>query len=192
MFWERRRSTDHRDSGVVAVETAVVSMLLLTLLFGIVECSFLFKDYLSVSAATRAGARMGASQPRIASVSGSPDFAQLSANQVTNSITGLIPANLQAVWVYKASAATGLPDSGSFASCTVCVKFTWSAGKLTPSSSNWPASAENACPGDINRDSLGVYVKYTHSSPFGFFFKNATISQSTVMWVEPTTALICK
>jgi hypothetical protein len=192
MLWERRRSTDHRDSGVVAVETAVVSMLLLTLLFGIVECSFLFKDYLSVSAATRAGARMGASQPRIASVSGSPDFAQLSANQVTNSITGLIPANLQAVWVYKASATTGLPDSGSFASCTVCVKFIWIAGKLTPSSSNWPASAENACPGDPLRDSLGVYVKYTHSSPLGFFFKNATISQSTVMWVEPTTALICK
>jgi Flp pilus assembly protein TadG len=82
-------------------------MLLVILLFGIVESSFLFKDYLAVSAAARAGARMGASQPRIASVAGSPDFAQLAANQVTNSITGLIPANLQVVWVYKASATTG-------------------------------------------------------------------------------------
>jgi Flp pilus assembly protein TadG len=192
MPWERR-STGHRDSGAVAVETAFVAMLLVILLFGIVESSFLFKDYLAVSAATRAGARMGASQPRIASVAGSPDFAQLAANQVTNSITGLIPANLQAVWVYKAG-ATGLPDSGSFASCIVCVKFTWNSvtKSLAPSSSNWAAINQNACPGDPLRDSLGVYVKYQHSSPLGFFFKNAILSQSTVMWVEPTTAPICK
>ena len=45
MLSERRRSTDHRDSGVVAVETAIVSMFLVTLLFGIVESSFLFKDW---------------------------------------------------------------------------------------------------------------------------------------------------
>jgi Flp pilus assembly protein TadG len=195
MPWERRRSTVHRDSGVVAVETGIVSMLLVILLFGIVESSFLFKDYLAVSAATRAGARMGASQPRIASVAGSPDFAQLSANQVTNSITGLIPANLLEVWVYKASATTGLPDSDSFASCTVCVKFTWNAASksLTPKvGTTWPAPNQNACPGDPLRDSLGVYVKYQHSSPLGFFFKNAIVSQSTVMWVEPTTAAICK
>ena len=53
--WE---STLHRDSGAVAVETAVVSMFLIILMFGIVESSFLFKDWLSVSAAARAGARM--------------------------------------------------------------------------------------------------------------------------------------
>jgi Flp pilus assembly protein TadG len=198
MPWERWRSAGHRDSGAVAVETAFVSMLLVVLLFGIVDSSFLFKDYLAVSAASRAGARMGASQPRIASVSGSPDFAQLAANQVTNAITGLIPANLQQVWVYKASGTTGLPDSGSFASCTVCVKFTWSAGALIPSYSNWAASTQDACEGDVGplpaplRDSLGVYVQYKHSSPLGFFFKNAIVRQSTVMWIEPTTAPICK
>jgi hypothetical protein len=191
MPWERRRSTGHRDSGVVAVETGIVSMLLVILLFGVVDSSFLFKDWLAVSAAARAGARMGASQPRIVSVAGSPDFAQLSANQVTNAISGLIPANILAVWVYKAS-STGLPDSGSFASCNVCVKFTWTAGALTPSSSNWLGSSQNACPGDPLRDSLGVYVKYKHTSPLGLFFQNTTVSQSTVMWIEPTTALICK
>jgi TadE-like protein len=192
MPWDRRESTVHRDSGAVAVETALVSMLLIILLFGIVESSFLFKDWLSVSAAARAGARMGASQPRVASVAGSPDFAQLSANQVTNAMSNLIPANLQQVWVYKASSTTGLPDSGSFASCLVCVKFVWSAGALTRSYNNWPALNQNACPGDPLRDSLGVYVEYRHFSPLGVFFKNAIVSQSTVMWIEPTTALICK
>lgn len=187
---ERRRSTGHRDSGVVAVETALVSMLLIILLFGIVESSFLFKDYLAVSSATRAGARMGASQPRN---SGSPDFAQLSANQVTNATTGLIPADIKQVWVYKASGTTGLPDSGSFAiNCNVCVRFIWSAGALTPSYSNWAGGSQNACPGDPARYSLGVYVQYKHSSPLGFFFSNLLINQSTVMWIEPTTAAICK
>src|SRR5665647_2453433 len=115
---ERRQLTGSRDSGVVAVETAIVSMFLIVLLFGIVESAFLLKDWITVSAAARAGARMGASQPRM------PNFAADSAAQVTNAIAGLNPANIQEVWVYKATYATGMPDSGSFASCSVCVKYT--------------------------------------------------------------------
>ena len=189
---ERRKPTRHRDSGAVAVEAGVVSMLLVVLLFGVIETSYLFKNWLSVSAAARAGARMAASQPKVASLAGSPDFAQLSANQVTNAITGLVPANIEAVWVYKASPTTGLPDSGSFASCSVCVKFAWNAGtsSLTPligQSSSWAASTQNACSSNIpTRDTLGVYVRYKNSSPLGFFFKETRVNESTVMWLEPS------
>lgn len=185
----------HRDSGAVAVETAVVSMFLIILLFGIVETSFLFKDWLSVSAAARAGARMGASQPRVA------NFAQASADQVTNALSSLNPANLQAVWVYKTTGATGSPP----ATCnpnspnSYCVPFTWNGSQLTTSSlGNWPSTSQDACAGDVTtgtnlRDSLGVYVKYKHTSPLGFFFNNSIISQSTVMWIEPWTADVhCK
>lgn len=190
---DRREPTGNRDSGAVAVETALVSMLLIILLFGIIESSFLFKDWISVSAAARAGVRMGTSQPR------SPSFAQDSANQVTNAVSDLTAANIQEVWVYKASHVndvppTNFPDSGSFASCTVCVKFTWNAdtNSLTPSSDNWPYTSQNACAGDLARDSLGVYVKYKHTSPLGFFFNNATVNEATVMWIEPTSAAVCK
>jgi Flp pilus assembly protein TadG len=185
---KRWESMGHRDSGAVAVETAAVSLFLVILLFGIVESSFLFKDWLSVSAAARAGARMGASEPR------GPNFAQDSADQVTNALSDLNPANLQEVWVYRTTSATGLPDSGSFASCTTCVKFTWNSAtsSLTQSSGNWSSNSQNACAGDAARDSLGVYVKYRHTSPLAFFFNNATISESTVMWIEPTSAAICK
>ena len=186
---KRWDSMGHRDSGAVAVETAVVSMFLIILLFGIVETSFLFKDWLSVSAATRAGARMGASQPRVT------NFAQAAADQVTNSLSDLNPANLQAVWVYKTTstgALAGLPDSGSFVSCTACVKFTWKAASssltsASPGSDNWASTSQNACAGDPARDSLGVYVKYKHTSPLGFFFNNMVISESRVMWIEPMT-----
>ena len=189
----RREFTGHRDSGAVAVETAVVSMLLIILLFGIVETSFLFKDWLSVSAAARAGARMGASQPRIA------NFAQASADQVANALSDLNPANLQFfVWVYKTTGATGSPPA-SCDSSSSCVPFTWSGTQLTTSSlGNWLSTSQDACAGDVTtapnlRDSLGVYVKYNHTSPLGFFFNNSIISQSTVMWIEPwTTDVHCK
>jgi Flp pilus assembly protein TadG len=184
--WTRR---GHRDSGAVAVETSVVSMLLILLLFGIIETSLLLKDWMTVSSAARAGARMGASQPRSAT------FAQDTANQVTNAITGLNPAKIQEVWVYRASGTTGFPDSGSFASCSVCVKFTWNAGTgaLAQSSNNWASTSQNACSGDSLRDSLGVYVKYQHTSPLGFFFTNMTVSESTVMWIEPIVGTaVCK
>jgi Flp pilus assembly protein TadG len=182
--WE---SMGRHDSGAVAVETAFVSMFLVILLFGICESSFLFKDWLSVSAAARAGARMGASQPRVS------NFAQASADQVTNALSGLTLANVQAVWVYKTTAATGQPPATCNSSSS-CVPFTPSGSQLTTaSSSNWLSTNQNACPGDAGRDSLGVYVKYTHTSPLGFFFNNSIISQSTVMWLEPwTTDVHCK
>jgi len=188
MRLKRGGATGHRDGGAVAVETALVSMLLVTVLFGIIDCSFLFKDWLTVSAAARAGARMGASEPR------AENFAQDSADQVTNAIAGLQKANIQEVWVYKATYATGLPDSGSFNSCTVCVKYTWPTGstELVESYNNWDPASQNACAADVNRNVLGVYVKYRHSSPLGFFFANATVRESTVMWIEPSFALICK
>ena len=188
--WE---STRHRDNGTVAVETAVVSMFLIILAFGIIESSFLFKDWLSVSAAARAGARMGASQPRVA------NFAQASADQVTNALSDLNPANLQAVWVYKTTAITGSPPA-SCNSSSSCVPFTWNGTQLTTSSlGNWLSTSQDACAGDVTtapnlRDSLGVYVKYNHTSQWGFFFKTTSIiSQSTVMWIEPWTADVhCK
>lgn len=189
MLSEGRRSTDHRDSGVVAVETAIVSMFLVTLLFGIVDSSMLFKDYITVSAAARAGARMGASQPR---VGGTPNFAQLSADQVTNAIAGLNPANLQAVWVYRSTSAVGLPPA-SCTSGTSCVPFTWNGTSLTTTGSgNWLNTSQNACAGDPLRDSLGVYVSYKHTAPTGLFFNNKILSETTVMWIEPTIAAICK
>ena len=188
--WE---STRHRDRGAVAVETAVVSMFLIILAFGIIESSFLFKDWLSVSAAARAGARMGASQPRVA------NFAQASADQVTNalsdtnSLSDLNPANLIAVWVYKTTAAGSRPVNCN--SSSSCVPFTWDGTQLkltTASAGNWLSTSQDACAGDSSRDSLGVYVSYTHISPLGFF-PNSTISQSTVMWIEPWTGDVhCK
>lgn len=176
------------------METAVVAMFLVILLMGIVECSFLFKDWVAVSAAARAGARMGASQPKVAT------FAQSSADQVANSIAGLTPANVKEVWVYRTSGVTGLPDSGSFANCNVCVKYTWNGTSMTASYNNWGSGlatattppGQDACLGSATRDSLGVYLKYEHTSSLGFFFNGQMMNESTVMWLEPAPSASCK
>lgn len=194
-----RHRNGSREDGAVAVETAVVSMFLIILLMGIVEASFFFKDWITVSSASRAGARMGASQPKVAS------FATSTADQVTNTISGLPATSLTSleVWIYDAKAADGLPASlgagvvPSGNNCTVkCLKYTWSvaSSKLVPAAPTpgtwshgaWTTnSGQNACIGDPNRDSLGVYVKFPHFSPLGFFFQNAPVAESTMMWLEP-------
>ena len=117
---------------------------------------------------------------------------------MTNALSDLNPANLQAVWVYKTTGATGSPPAKCNSSSS-CVPFTWNGTQLTTSSlGNWLSTSQNACAGDVTtapnlRDSLGVYVKYNHTSALGFFFNNSTISQSTVMWIEPwTTDVHCK
>jgi hypothetical protein len=195
---QRRHRSGSRDDGAVAVETAVVSMMLVVLLMGIVEASFFFKDWITVSSASRAGARMGASQPKVST------FATSTADQVTNTISGLPATSLASleVWIYDARATDGLPSSlgagvaPTANNCTVkCLKYTWSVGlaKLVPagtpgvwSSGNWTATTgQDACIGDVNRSSLGVYVKFPHYSPLGFFFQNAPIAESTMMWLEP-------
>jgi Flp pilus assembly protein TadG len=182
-------------------------MMLIILLMGIVEASFFFKDWITVSSASRAGARMGASQPKVA------NFATTTADQVTNTVSGLPASSLASlqVWIYDARATDGLPTGTGAGvvpttvptnNCTTkCRLYTWSVAlsKLEPASTNpgtWSSvgpTNQNACIGDPLRSSLGVYVKFPHYSPLGFFFQNAPVAESTMMWLEPfTPATGCK
>ncbi len=170
----------------MAVETALVAVLLCTLLFGIIECSLLMKDWLAVSASARAGARMAASEPR------SDSFAVDAATQVANSVSDLDMTGFKELWVYKADAA-GTPGSPSFTSCaTACVHFTWSNGQFVKGSDTYSASSQNACAGDPANDSIGVYLRVTHRPLTGWLFGEQTIAESTVMRVEPLTTGACK
>ena len=55
-----------REGGAVAIEAALLTPLLLLLLFGIIEFGMLYKDYLAVTSSVRAGARMASAEPRVA------------------------------------------------------------------------------------------------------------------------------
>jgi len=190
--WWRRASRDQR--GAVAVEAAIITPVLLLLVFGIVEFGLVLKDDLSVTSSVRAGSRMASAEPRIAT------FAQDAANQVAREGGALDMTKVKELWVYKAdpnyitTRGTPVGGGGTFDACTTCVKFRWDAGakEFVPSSTSWTSTQQIACAGDTSRDSIGVYVVYEHPSITNLFFRTFTLGSHTVMSLEPMPSTGCK
>ena len=180
----RGPSGRRRDGGAVAVEAALITPILLLVVFGIVEFGLVFKDWLAISSSVRAGARMASAEPRVAT------FAADAAAQVAREGRAMGLANVHELWVYKAK-ADGTPvgsTAGKFDACTTCVKFRWNGSAFVQQSSTWLHTAQNACQGDVNRDNLGVYVLLDHPSVTGLFFDQLAIGEHTVMSLEPMSA----
>jgi Flp pilus assembly protein TadG len=173
------------------VEAAIVTPLVLALLFGIIELGFLFKDYLAAAGAVRAGVRMASATPRNAT------FAQNAANQVALTGGAMNFSDVQQLWVYKAGTATDKPVGFSdFSGCTTCVKFRWDAGtsKFVTLTDNWAASSQSACSTLTEHpDRIGVYVELRHNAFTGLVFNTVTISEASIMSLEPISFLTaCK
>jgi Flp pilus assembly protein TadG len=187
----RRR---RRERGAVAIEAALLTPLLLLLTFGIIEFGMLFKDWLAVTSAVRAGTRMASAEPRFAS------FAQDAADQVAKEGAALDMGTVQELWIYKAQnsgANAGYPVGGdsNFTGCTQCVKFHWnpSLKKFVAYSTSWTSTQQNACQGDPLHDSIGVYLQIDHSSVTGLIFDDMDIQEHSVMSLEPIpTTKVCK
>jgi hypothetical protein len=77
------------------VEAAIVTPVVVAMLFGIIEFGMLFKDYLATQAMLRAGVRVASASPRTAS------FAQDTADKVQETASALNPAAVEELWVYK-------------------------------------------------------------------------------------------
>lgn len=182
------------EKGAVAIEAAILTPLLLLLIFGIIEFGMLFKDWLAITSSVRAGTRMASAEPRVTS------YAQDAADQVAKEGAALDMGNVQELWVYKAQTSgtnAGYPVGGdkNFTTCTSCVKFHWNAGtkKFVAYSNTWASSAQNACQGDALHDAVGVYLKILHPGVTGLVFGNMTIKEHSVMSLEPIpTTKTCK
>lgn len=171
-----------RERGAVAVEAALVLPVVLLLLVAIMEFGLVFKDKLAQTSAVRAGVRTGSAEPRTGS------FAQDTANSVARGAAALNPAGIRKMWVYKPD-ANGYPLGGgsAFSSCTTCVTFRWDSGtkKFVPTSDTWSAATQNACPGDSNHDSIGVYLEVEHPAVTGMIFHTLTLREFAVLTFEP-------
>jgi hypothetical protein len=186
LFGRVRAARARGDRGAVAVEAALVTPILLILVLGIIEFGFLFKDWLGVTSAVRAGARIGSALPRDAS------YAQAAADQVAKEGAALnLTASNSTLWVYKAG-TNGYPVGYSdFSTCPTssCTKFVWTGSAFQPSGGlgniKWLASSQNACAGDPNHESLGVYLAVQDTGITRFFFTSKTLSSRTVMSLEP-------
>ncbi len=185
----RRRAGRRPDRGAVAVETALVTPVLLVVLLGIIELPMLIRDYVAVTSAARSGVRVGSAAPAREAPSASA-FVQLAADAVARSASGLPDGALRYVLVYEAN-DDGYPGSGttmpdSCAGVSRCVMLTWdeAAGGFTYASGSWASATVNACfPNDV--DAVGVQVVADHSFLSGLIGTSMTMSDHAVMNFEP-------
>jgi hypothetical protein len=170
------------ERGASAIEAALVTPIVMALLFGIVELGFVFKNYLATAASVKAGVRMASASPRNAM------FAQDAADRVQSVATALDLTTVRDLWVYKANASDDFPSGFSnFSDCTTCVKFRWNGLKFEPiSGTTWNADAQNACSGVGGPpDRIGVFMRVRNDAMTGFVFQSIWIAESTVMTLEP-------
>lgn len=184
------------ERGVVAVEAALVSTLLFTILAGVVDVSMLFRTTYEVSSASRAGARLAAQEPL------APTFAHDAAVQVATSLEGMDYARVTKLWVYKANPSSPTGEPASDSNCTSglrCVSFTVSADAqghpvVSAGSGSWTgrkACATDPVAGVDQVDAVGVRVAYRHDAPI-MFFEGQLVQETTTMRLEQlSTALVC-
>lgn len=211
-WWRCRRSTAARERGAVAVEAALVTPMLILLVLGILEFSFVMRDYVSVTSATRSGARMASASAGAGtqvcdsgetgtecSNTAAPELAKLAVNAIQSQGSALNKDEINYVLVYKADSA-GYPGSltawtsNPLADCTSagkCVSYTWvkNSNKFKYSAGTWTSSMINACVS--NSDSVGLYLNSTHPYLTHMFGSSVTVSDRTVMRFEPLTADVC-
>jgi len=161
----------------------MVMPLILLLILGIVEYGLLFKDWLTVSNATREGARVG---------SALGDDLDADCEIIKAVVTGLVGANLddlQSIDIFESSTSgTPVPGNlnryaytgGAASDPLDCTKW---AGPI-----GWPAGSRNVTVGPSDDlDILGVRLQFTHNwvTNFGPFSGTSTIDETTISRLEP-------
>jgi hypothetical protein len=171
------------DRGVAAVEAAIITPILLLLVFGIIEFGLVFKDQLAITSAVRAGARIASAEPRIAT------FADDAAAQVAQEASAVDMKDVKELWIYRAD-GSGHPQGagGTFNSCSSdCIRYTWNGSKFVNAGGSWDSTRQNACQG--TQDSVGVYLLLNHPGVTQTFFSAIGLSSYTVMRLEPIPTL---
>ena len=180
------------ERGATLVEAAIAYGLLFLTLFAVVEFGLAFKDWLSVSNASRTGARAGAT------FGNDPAADILVLRNVEDSLAPIGFAGGNQATVFQAEPG-GLSTTYTYSPGTDCGTVGgWPAGPL-PGCCDWtpcpepgrptyvvptwdPASRDITAP---ETDRLGVSVDYTHVWMTGFFGPTIVFTGSTDFQIEP-------
>lgn len=208
MVLGRRR---REERGAAALEFALVAPVLILLVIGIIEMSFLMKDYVSLSSAVRAGARTASASADAGpgtcktgpgappcTPQRAPALAQGAADMMQYAGLAIPTDDIDWVMVYQAD-ADGFPigSGGTLDSCsTNCVRYVWDAeyggGKFRFASGAWDSRSVNACLNEPGRHTVGVAMQASHHWLMGIFPEPLTIRDRTVMQFEPLESDRCK
>jgi len=177
------------DRGAALIETAILIPVILLVTFGMIEFSSAYQSSSVVTSAVRSGARAASAEALL------PTFATDAAAAAATALHTVSSQEPQVMWVYRAN-ASGLPESGGFTSCTTnCISYPWvpstrTFNTATPGGGGWPYSTQNACSSSL-WDSVGVYVKLTHTFLTGLFGKTVTLADHAVFRLEPAPTQLC-
>ncbi len=188
----RRRS---RDRGAVLVEAAIVTPILMLLVFGVFEMGLLFRDYLGATAAVADGARaasISADDPRadwhvLQSVKRSSSaLPEDSLKRIVVFDAGTDPANPLAP---QPGCLSGSPTVGS--KCNVYAPADW----VTYDAEKFECDQVGAEPiwcgkdrtsSDASPSYIGVWMLVTHEYVTGFIGDSIDLTPMTVYRIEPT------
>ena len=179
------------ERGAALVEAAIVTPLLLMLVFGIIEFGFAFKDTLTLANGSRSGAR-------VASAAGTDPSADWFVLQAVKGATGSL-ANVNEIVVFKAtgpngvvpaSCASGTPSGGS---CNVYTAAdllidqpTFLSASYTKKNSWLATSRQTSISAVGGPDYLGVYIRALHTSAMQAIVPSRNLTDTVVMRLEPT------
>lgn len=163
------------------VEAAIVFVPLCIVLFGIIEYGFIFKESLTLSSATRAGARTASAEPQAGT------FYNDTVQAVERAATAAKFKNGDWLWIYRADADGTTLGTGDPCS-TDCQIYTWNGSNFVRNGGDdWPPASQAACLGASGgMDSVGIKLRLRHDAISGFF-TDMTLSERTVMRLEPLT-----
>ena len=183
----RRRRKDG-DKGAALVEFSLLFGVLMMIAIGAFEYGMVFRDWLSVSVASREGARVAASAANY----GDADCVILEAT--SGALQSLQSGDITEVHIYRSDSNGSYPGTTSSytrryrpanpsdPNLVACSSSLWSWVHL---GSNWePADRNNAGP---NADWIGVRVEFDHVWLTNFLWWNGTVSftDDSIFRMEP-------
>lgn len=190
----RPAAAAHDERGATLVEFAVVAPLFFALIFAVIEFGLAFNSYLGVANTSRTSARVAsamANEPEA-------DYAVL--RSVVKSSSSMVRGEIQRIVVFRAAT----PDSpvpadcrtatvGVFGSCNVYLppnfadpESAYGCGGIRLDRFWCPTARKVAITGAQGPpDYIGVWVQAEHGMLTGFFGSNRTITDQTVMRIEP-------
>jgi TadE-like protein len=211
----RSRKRVRGERGAVALEAALTFPILLIILLGIIEFTFLMRDHAVVVSDTRLAARIAstganAGQGTCPTGPGAPvcvpanvpALAQQAADAIQRAGSAMPVDQIQYLLVYKANTQgypgadgnTHMPTTCS--GYTSCVKFTWrdADNKFRYSSGSWDPKTISACfpgTGANGLDRVGIALVAKHENFTGLFGSSLMLDDHAVMNFEPLPAQYC-
>jgi hypothetical protein len=213
LSWSRRRARGER--GAVALEAALTFPILLLILLGIIEFTFLMRDHAVVVSDTRLAARIASTGANAGAgdcetgtgappcvPANVPKLAQQAADAIQRAGSAMPVDQIQYLLVYKANAQgypgadgnTTMPTSCS--GVASCVKFVWRPAQnaFRYNSGAWDPKTISACfPGNGTQplDRVGIQLVALHKNFTGLFGSSLTLDDHAVMNFEPLPSQMC-